>query len=651
MSTHRTLASPWIRAVLVTLVVVALIVFGLRLVLSSASMRASIRTKVYDTLSKRVGAVEVGDDYAVGLWGSVSMGPVRLPGSTAQEPPVLEIQLVTVRPRFWALLLGRVEPASIHLDGLALNTGWRGSELFALADRIARLSDETTGPKDKRAASSADLQLSFSRAVVTADALRGGASSRLEAGPISGWLHLRRKKARTIATAEVQLPHGDGLIHVEGRRDSTAPGTVKAFWEKVDLRDVLGLALSAESVQVAQGVADGTATIELAADGSAGSLSAQTHVRDVFLLAARLSDEAVGPFRGSVSMKADALARGTHLRLERFHVVLGDSPSVAADFSADLRRGEGGAFAFEARALTVDYAALLDALPPKLQPEPDARLTSGTFGLSVEASGPLARPEEWELKGKLELAGLKAEAGRSGLARLKSEFTHEVQTKDGRTRRIVVGLRNPNFVPFSKLPRTLVTAVLVSEDSSFLSHHGIDFKAVRNSLVANAQSGTVVRGASTLTQQLAKNLFLGRERTVVRKLREALLTLGLEAALSKERLLEIYFNIIEWGPGLYGIKEAARHYFEKEPAQLTPKEAAFLATLIPGPVKYHSFCFRGELTELWEANVAAVMEKMVTAGVLTEAQYEQHVLTRLVFSRPEYGEKAGRSPHRGLEAD
>ena len=106
--------------------------------------------------------------------------------------------------------------------------------------------------------------------------------------------------------------------------------------------------------------------------------------------------------------------------------------------------------------------------------------------------------------------------------------------------------------------------------------------------IIDAAEGSRVRGASTLTQQLAKNLFLSRERTFARKVREALFTVALEASLPKARLMEIYLNIIEWGPGIHGLGEASRHYFGVNARNLSVQQAAFLATIIPNPVKYHA---------------------------------------------------------------
>jgi monofunctional glycosyltransferase len=139
------------------------------------------------------------------------------------------------------------------------------------------------------------------------------------------------------------------------------------------------------------------------------------------------------------------------------------------------------------------------------------------------------------------------------------------------------------WVPYSRISNSLRRAVLVAEDSAFFDHEGIDLKQIRAVLEANWEEGKFSRGASTITQQLAKNLYLSPSRNPVRKLKELLITRRLEAALTKRRILEIYLNVIEWGDGIFGCEAASRMYFGKPAAVLTPDEAALLAGAIINP--------------------------------------------------------------------
>jgi monofunctional biosynthetic peptidoglycan transglycosylase len=140
------------------------------------------------------------------------------------------------------------------------------------------------------------------------------------------------------------------------------------------------------------------------------------------------------------------------------------------------------------------------------------------------------------------------------------------------------------WTPLSNVPRHVRMAILVSEDASFFSHAGIDWYEIRESMETNWEEGRIVRGGSTITQQLAKNLYLSTSRDPIRKLKELIITWMLESTLSKKRILELYLNIIEWGHGVFGIEAAAQRYFHKPASRLSMDEGARLAAVIPSPL-------------------------------------------------------------------
>ncbi len=142
------------------------------------------------------------------------------------------------------------------------------------------------------------------------------------------------------------------------------------------------------------------------------------------------------------------------------------------------------------------------------------------------------------------------------------------------------------WVPYAKVSSHLKRAILVAEDDKFVHHEGFDWEGIQKALEKNQKKGKVVAGGSTITQQLAKNLLLSGERTLLRKGQEFVLTLLLEQILSKERILEIYLNNVEWGEGVFGAEAAAQHYFKKSAAQLTPTDAARLAVMLPAPKRF-----------------------------------------------------------------
>jgi monofunctional biosynthetic peptidoglycan transglycosylase len=143
------------------------------------------------------------------------------------------------------------------------------------------------------------------------------------------------------------------------------------------------------------------------------------------------------------------------------------------------------------------------------------------------------------------------------------------------------------WVPYTQIASTLKRAVVVTEDAAFFDHDGIDLDEIKASLERNWEEGRFTRGASTITQQLAKNLYLSPSRNPVRKLRELFITRRLEASLTKRRILEIYLNVIEWGDGIFGCEAAARAYFGKSAADLSRDEAALMAGAIINPRELH----------------------------------------------------------------
>jgi monofunctional glycosyltransferase len=143
--------------------------------------------------------------------------------------------------------------------------------------------------------------------------------------------------------------------------------------------------------------------------------------------------------------------------------------------------------------------------------------------------------------------------------------------------------RVQRWMPYARISPQLKRAVLVSEDARFWQHEGIDFEQLKESMEVNIERLEFARGASTITQQLAKNLYLSPSKNPIRKLRELLIARRLEAELTKQRILELYLNVIEWGDGIYGVDAAARTYFGKSAADLGPQESALLAGAISNP--------------------------------------------------------------------
>jgi monofunctional biosynthetic peptidoglycan transglycosylase len=184
-------------------------------------------------------------------------------------------------------------------------------------------------------------------------------------------------------------------------------------------------------------------------------------------------------------------------------------------------------------------------------------------------------------------------------------------------RLVVLQQKNPDailrheWVPYERISVHLKRAMIAAEDAKFLDHEGFDWEAIQKAYEKNLKKGKVVAGGSTISQQLAKNLFLSGRRTPWRKAEEALITLMLENVMSKRRIFEIYLNIIEWGDGVFGAQAAARYYYGTSAANLGPEQAARWAALVPKPRFYD----RVRETPLLERRTAIILDRMYQVQV------------------------------------
>lgn len=167
------------------------------------------------------------------------------------------------------------------------------------------------------------------------------------------------------------------------------------------------------------------------------------------------------------------------------------------------------------------------------------------------------------------------------------------------------------WVPYARISVNLKRAVVASEDAKFLDHAGFDWEAIEKAIEKNERRGKVVAGASTISQQLAKNLLLSGERTWLRKGEEAAITWMLESTMSKRRILELYLNVAEWGDGIFGAEAAARHHFGVSAADLGPEQAAWLAAILPSPRRYD----RGRTTAYLAERIATIRARMPMAQI------------------------------------
>jgi hypothetical protein len=489
------------------------------------------------------------------------LAPLTLLGK-GDGDPLLRAERVIIRPRIASLLSGRVEPAAVALREVRVwperkgGTGLGPFDLFVETDGDGEMAG--------RVGLAGGGHLDVSR-------IRGAAGDEFQ---IRGALSLPDDLPEDVV-ARLPVPPSTGRVVVEGS-GSAAKG------------------------------------------GDRLELDFRVRATDLSFEGARVGPVPIGPLALGVSghLAWDGPAR--RLRLRPGKVTLGETEEVAAAVEAEVTLRGDPRFSVSARADAIPWRSLVEALPPELGPPPTAPRLTGDLSARASVSGALLRRGEWDVQVDLDLDDLRRSARAAGPSWLSSgfEWTPIDPGPGERPRRILVGPGNPAFVPYPEIPQVRVRAVTASEDAGFFGHRGFDFREIANAIADRSR----VRGASTISQQLSKNLFLSPERTLARKVREALGTVALEASLSKGRLIEIYLNIAEWGPGVYGAGEAARLWFGKDARDLTAREAAFLATVIPSPRRFHARMLRSGITPWWNARIDDVLTKMHIQNQLTDEQ-------------------------------
>lgn len=267
---------------------------------------------------------------------------------------------------------------------------------------------------------------------------------------------------------------------------------------------------------------------------------------------------------------------------------------------------------------------VLDAIPPQLIPSLQGFLLDGEFELDFDFDADFADLDRLVLAADVGIDHCEVRQAPADASpeRLAGGFTHRVTMRDGRQRTVQLFAHSGSFTPLQQISPYMVKAVLTTEDGGFWRHKGFLPSQFRTAMQRNFAADEVRLGASTITMQMVKNVLLSHQRTLSRKLQELFLTWYVERTLSKERIMEIYLNVIEFGPGIYGVTRAARHYFGKYPDEITPPEAAYLALMLPSPVRRHVSWCRGAPTPSMQVKLARILSIMHERGRLDDVEYE-----------------------------
>jgi hypothetical protein len=312
---------------------------------------------------------------------------------------------------------------------------------------------------------------------------------------------------------------------------------------------------------------------------------------------------------------------GAEVELKHATVIVG---RVAADLKlkASLRSGRTRA-EMTVGVRTGRCQDLLDSLPGALAPALKGMKLRGRWGGRLSVKVDSARLDDLKLKVRSSGPGCRVavDPTAANVHNLVRPFSVSVPDRSGKLKKWAVGPSNPHYRHLARLPLHLIRAFLTAEDRRFFRHRGFDLEQIRPALIFDLKHRGFYRGASSISQQLVKNVFLTHRRNIARKLQEAVLTWRLEQVLSKRRILELYLNVIELGPGIYGVRKASQVYFRREPHQLTPLQSLHLAAITPSPRRYYRQFKGGRITMAWLLKLRFLLNRMYRTGTLTRQKY------------------------------
>ena len=359
-------------------------------------------------------------------------------------------------------------------------------------------------------------------------------------------------------------------------------------------------------VDVARTSVSGRGRVSFGGNGESGlTFDGEVSVRDLSVNRPSLASEAV---RG---VDATLLARGAldehgALRIDDGEIAVGALRAVGHGVAEQTPDHTEASLSFELPVAQCE--SLLRSIPSALVPTLDGAEVSGTFG----ARGRLAFDSrhlddlvlDWKVDDDCSMVLVPESIAKE---RFSQAFEHTVYLADGTLGQQTTGPGTENWTELARISPFMQVAVLTTEDGAFYRHHGFNRAAMRNALVADLKAGRFVRGASTITMQLAKNLFLFRDKTLSRKLEELVLADYIDETFSKRETMELYLNVIEFGPDVYGITQAAFHYFGRKPDELNLAESIFLASLLPSPIRFHKLAEKPQLSEGWTRHLRQLM--------------------------------------------
>jgi Transglycosylase len=429
------------------------------------------------------------------------------------------------------------------------------------------------------------------------------------------------------ATADWPSPRADLVLELDG-------GPVSAA----------GLGLREGTLYLAdieKAKMQGKARLVLAPASGGVTFDVDVRLFDAGFASARLARQTL--HRIDASVRARGQASGTQVRLDDSQFRLGTAAiGIRGLFDVAPERAAVRA-AFSVPLTTCQ--AMLDQAPEGLLPTLKDVKMAGTFSAEGQIALDSAHLDDMDLHYRINdgcnMTEVPRRLSKDHFART---FQHRVYLPDGKVGEETLGPGSGAWTDFAEISPFMQASVFTTEDAGFHSHHGFSHRAIRDSIVANLKARRFARGASTITMQLAKNAFLSREKTLSRKIEEVILTDYLEEHWSKDEIMELYLNIVEFGPGVYGVTKAADYYFGRSPSELNLAECMFLASVLPSPLKFAGARERGQLGGGWQKHIDTLIRIAGKSGKVSDADASSALGQPVVFRRPGEARPNRRSP-------
>ncbi len=611
----------------------------------------------------KINRIDVNFDGAKSLLGTIVLGSVIVDGvsiAARRDSNGLDnfadivTRVRTPRPET-AGAARSARPTSIvlkHIHGEAMDE--RTGAHLAFADAEAMWTPAEVHGTAHDVAGMAPTGQTFGAQMLTMQRLPGHAPTlQVTGGALELWPKMELAGiAGTIAADEVEagrvrldLSGGYGdvattLWTARGWVDPrAATGVVDLSAAKFRLDQLKRFLANAKLVDYEKTTLDATVHLELQRDGA--TFAGKVHVANLSVGHPMLADREVhglgvdGMIAGTLSRsqrrleltQGEFVSRGLPVQITG---VLELAGGKLADGGTRVARVVTGHFVIP----PVNCQDVLAAIPAEMAPYLAGYQLKGTFATDLKLVINWANLDATTLGGSVGIRNCKVTQRPSDSpARLNQDFEHYVEVEKGEWISFDVGPDNPEFVPLLDISPYVMKSIMSTEDSAFEKHHGFIPSEFRTALINNLKAGGFRYGASSITMQMVKNVLLYRKKTLARKLQELYLTWDVENVLSKARIMEIYLNVIEYGPGLYGIGPAAQHYFGKPAKDLTPTEAAFFSSILPAPKqRYKQYC-EGTLTHWTEGKIARILNIMLKRKRLTQEEYDAAVATPLVFAK------------------